>query len=142
MREVRVVAAVLLRRDRVFVARRSPDQHQGGLWEFPGGKVEPGEEDAAALVRELQEELSVTATVGPVLAENRHDYPGIRVHLVAMRATIPGCSEPLLVDHDAAVWATAADLEALDWAPADVPLLPAVRDALSAGDPPRTATTA
>ena len=142
MREVRVVAAVLLRQDRVYVARRSPDQKQGGLWEFPGGKVEPGEDDATALARELAEELRVSATVGPVLAENTHDYPGVRVHLVALLAKIPASAEPALVDHDAAVWATAADLGSLAWAPADVPLLSAVRAALAAPEPPELGPTA
>ena len=142
MREVRVVAAVLLRQDRVFVARRSPDQKQGGLWEFPGGKVEPGEDDASALARELEEELRVAATVGPVVAENTHDYPGVRVHLVALLARIAVEAEPILVDHDAAVWATAADLGSLAWAPADVPLLPAVEALLAAAKTPETAPTA
>lgn len=131
MREVRVVAAVLLRDGRVFVARRSSDRKQGGLWEFPGGKVEPGEDDAEALARELQEELCVAASVGTVLAENTHDYPGIRVHLVALRASISATEEPVLVDHDAARWVLAEELDGLPWAPADVPLLPAVRRALA-----------
>lgn len=131
MREVRVVAAVIVRDGRVFAARRGPGMAMAGAWELPGGKVEPGESDAAALARELAEELEVRADVGPYLGENVHQYEAVRVRLVALGCRLSADQEPRLTEHDAARWLAPHELEAVPWAPADVPLLGAVRDALA-----------
>ena len=126
---MRVVAAVLLRDGRVLAARRPPHKSQGGLWELPGGKVEQGESDQQALVRELQEELGVQVVVDGPLAENRHPYPGGEVHLVALRCRLlSGAPHPH--EHTALRWLDAASLRLLRWAPADLPLLDAVEPLL------------
>lgn len=125
MTEVRVVAGAVVRDGRVLVARRGPTQQLAGLWELPGGKVEPGESDATALARELGEELGIVVDVRELLAESLHDYPRTRVRLVAWHCRLLG-GEPVLTEHDALDWLEGDALAGLSWAPADLPLLPAV----------------
>jgi len=82
---LRVVAAVVWREGRLLLTRRPPGGPFGLCWEFPGGKLEPGESAAQALVRELREELGVGAVPGATLAVTRHDYPGgprVELHFV------------------------------------------------------------
>jgi 8-oxo-dGTP diphosphatase len=125
MSEVRVVAAAVIHQGRLLVAQRGPGQSQAGRWELPGGKVEPGETDAEALVRELMEELGIEVVAGPHLAESPFTVGDRRLRLVAMAARwVAGDLRP--VEHAALSWVDAAGLWALDWCPADLPLLPAV----------------
>ncbi len=86
---VRVAAAVVWRDGRLLLTRRPPGGPLGGLWEFPGGKLEPGESPEAALVRELREELGVEAVPGGEIAVERHDYPhGLAVELHFIRCEL------------------------------------------------------
>jgi 8-oxo-dGTP diphosphatase len=117
MSEVRVVAAAVIHQGRLLVAQRGPGQSQAGRWELPGGKVEPGETDAEALVRELMEELGIEVVAGPHLAESPFTVGDLRP-----------------VEHAALSWVDAAGLWALDWCPADLPLLPAVLAQLDSAD--------
>lgn len=87
MKRILVVAAVIRRDGRILIAERAAHLHQGGLWEFPGGKVEPGEAVDAALVRELQEELGITPTVSSPLLRIAHDYPDKSVCLDVWEVT-------------------------------------------------------
>lgn len=128
--ELRVVAAVLHRDGRVLAARRPAHKSQGGLWELPGGKVEPGEGDATALERELAEELGVRVAVGATLAQAVHTYPEKTVRLVALACTLVR-GEPQALEHQALRWLGSAELHLVEWAPADLPLLPAVRALLT-----------
>jgi 8-oxo-dGTP diphosphatase len=127
MREVQVVAAAIMDDEgRLFAARRGPGMRQAGLWELPGGKIEPGESPEHALAREIHEELGASVTVHERLADSRHAYPDLVVHLIAYRCTIrSGALVP--TEHDAVRWLRPDQLRSLDWAPADVPLLDAVR---------------
>lgn len=121
---IRVVAGVVVDSGRVLVARRRAALRLGGLWEFPGGKVEPGEDDTTALARELLEELNIVVTVHDCLGENEHEGDRGRFCLVAYRCTLEeGTLE--LRDHDEVRWMAPADLHSLTWAPADVPLIAA-----------------
>jgi 8-oxo-dGTP diphosphatase len=113
-----VVAGALLRPGAVLAARRRKD----GRWEFPGGKIEPGESAAEALVRELREELAVDVTVGEVLGHAEQD--GLR--LVLLTAQIVAGDPIPLTDHDELRWLEAADLTAVDWLPLDRALLSAL----------------
>jgi 8-oxo-dGTP diphosphatase len=126
MGSVRVVAGVLVRDGKVLAARRALHKREGGLWELPGGKVEPGEADAAALVRELGEELGVRVEVGAVVGESEHTYAHGTVRLVALRCSLVE-GEPAALEHAEVRWLGAEELGTVEWAPADVPLLEGVR---------------
>jgi 8-oxo-dGTP diphosphatase len=121
---IRVVAAVIVRDGRLLAAQRPPGKREALKWELPGGKVEPGETDAAALARELAEELGVVATVGEALGVVRHGD----VELIALRCAIAG--QPRAIEHAALRWLARAELDAVDWAPADVPLVERLREEL------------
>ena len=122
---VRVVAAVVLRDGLIMAARRGPGVRMAGKWEFPGGKVEPGEDDRTALARELMEELAIVVSVGECMGENVHTEERGPFCLVAYRVQILS-GEPVLTDHDAIRWLHAEELSTLDWAPADVPFVEAL----------------
>lgn len=112
-----VVAGVWIRGGRVLAARRPPHKRQGGLWELPGGKVEPGETEPEALVRELREELGVGVEVGEALGGVDHPYEH---GLIELRAWAVRCgADPVAHEHAALAWVGAEELDALDWAPAD-----------------------
>ena len=135
MKRIAVVGAAILEGGRCFVAQRPPGGAMGHRWEFPGGKVERGEDPRVALVRELHEELSVDVEVGDHLGR------GIAVHgdgdrrfeiqLDVYRATLIGRRRPVLREHLLARWCTAAELAEVDWAAADVPVVPAVAAVLT-----------
>jgi len=126
VKSLRVVAALLERDGLLFAARRAPGRREGGLWELPGGKVEAGETDQAALARELAEELGIEVEVGDFVAEATHTYTHGAVTLVGYRCRLLA-GEPLLRDHDDARWLAADEVGTLAWAPADLPLLAARR---------------
>jgi len=127
---IRVVAAVLLRGDRVLAAQRGPNMRMPGLWEFPGGKVEPGEGDRSALRRELREELAIEVEVGDHLATVHHPYETFEIELVAYRCHL-GDSSPSAREHAALQWLARDELRSLPWSAADIGLLDAVASALS-----------
>jgi 8-oxo-dGTP diphosphatase len=102
-----------------------------GAWEFPGGKVEPGETDAQALARELAEELALEAEVHEKLAEHLERGPERDLLLVLYRVSC-AAGEPQLGQHAALRWLSASELPSLNWAAADRPLLPAVAARLGA----------
>lgn len=121
-----VAAAVIIRGDRVFVTRRGSSEKMAGLWEFPGGKVEPGETVQACIERELAEELAIDCTAGEVLGSNLHRYDGGAINLIAIRVDMATDDWQLTV-HDEARWVTGDELIALELAPADVPIATKVR---------------
>jgi 8-oxo-dGTP diphosphatase len=123
LRRVRVVAALIERAGLLLVARRKDKGARAGLWEFPGGKVEPGEGDAAALVRELREELGVKAQLGSLYARVEHRYPELLVDLVVYRATIAADEVPRALSAQEVRWVKRAELHALPFCEADQPLL-------------------
>lgn len=131
-----VSAAVVVRDGKVLLSQRKGGTHLAGAWEFPGGKVEPGEDPKDALVRELREELGVDATVGDVVEVTFHRYAEAEksVLLLFYAATLkPGSSEPTAVDVAAVTWADASFLDPARFPPADVGVLAKVRALLGGG---------
>lgn len=120
-----VVGAVLVRAGLVLAARRGPAMAQAGLWEFPGGKIEPGESPREALRRELREELHCDVDVGELVETTSHRYSFGTVRLTTFFATLRS-GEPAATEHAELRWLPATDLPGLDWAPADVPAVECV----------------
>jgi 8-oxo-dGTP diphosphatase len=119
-----VVCALIERGGRVLVAQRPAGKSQALLWEFPGGKIEPGEAAEAALVREIGEELCVEIALGERLADAVHDYGRFSITLTPFRATLREAgAEPRATEHVALRWCEPEELRGLDWAPADVPIV-------------------
>ncbi|WP_338126937.1 (deoxy)nucleoside triphosphate pyrophosphohydrolase [Corynebacterium hadale] len=126
-RAIRVVGAVLLIDAHVFAARRNPAKSQGGLWEFPGGKIEDGESPEEALARELREELRIDARVHAPVTSTVHHYDTVTIELSTFYCTlVAGSGEPVLTEHTEARWVPVAELDQLDWAPADIPAVEAI----------------
>jgi 8-oxo-dGTP diphosphatase len=116
-----VAAGVLERNGRILAARRKKGSHLEGHWEFPGGKLEPGESPEECLVRELEEEIGVSIRPGPILEVVFHRYPGKSVLLLFYACTLPESEpEPGAIDCAELLWVERERLPSLDWAPADV----------------------
>jgi 8-oxo-dGTP diphosphatase len=126
LRKVLVVAAVIERRGSILITRRKDDAERGGKWEFPGGKVEPGESEPAALEREILEELGCAVVVGSFLARHTHRYPDLEVELAFYGCTLPAGAEPRAIGVAAMEWAPRAELERFDFCEADLPVLPLI----------------
>lgn len=115
---IEVVAALIWDGDRFLICQRSENKERGLLWEYVGGKVEPGETKQEALIRECREELDVTITVGDVFMDVVHEYPDITVHLTLFHASIAEGTIRLL-EHNAIAWITPAEIPDYDFCPAD-----------------------
>jgi 8-oxo-dGTP diphosphatase len=126
-----VVAAVLFDADEVLACRRRPDKAAGGLWEFPGGKIEPGETPRLALIREIREELNVSIVIDDELTTDVTPVAGGSIELICLRAHLEGARPIDSSDHDRLLWLRAADLDQLEWAAPDQP---AVRHLIAAHD--------
>jgi 8-oxo-dGTP diphosphatase len=126
MHTVLVAAAILIERERVLVTQRKAGTHLEGAWEFPGGKVLPGEDPRVGLRRELAEELGIDATVGEIVdvTFHRYDDVGQAVLLLFFEAALaPGSAAPRAIDVASFAWAEARDLDAARFPPADLAVL-------------------
>ncbi|MBQ9345950.1 MAG: (deoxy)nucleoside triphosphate pyrophosphohydrolase [Oscillibacter sp.] len=108
--------------DRFLICQRPPHKARGLLWEFVGGKVEPGETGEAALARECREELDISVSVGDVFMDVTHVYPDLMVHLTLYHASIAE-GEPKLLEHVDLRWITTGEIEGYDFCPADREIL-------------------
>lgn len=124
MKTINVVAAVIFKDGKVFATQRGYGEFKDG-WEFPGGKVEPGESPEDALRREIREELEVEVNVGDLIDTIEYDYPAFHLSMKCFACTIAGGS-PHLLEHEAAKWLTSTQLGSVDWLPADVTLIPKI----------------
>ena len=115
---IEVVAALIWDKDRFLICQRPKNKARGLLWEYVGGKVEPGETKQEALIRECREELDVTITVGDVFMDVVYEYPDITVHLTLFHASIAEGTIRLL-EHNAIAWITPAEIPDYDFCPAD-----------------------
>jgi len=126
MRRLHVVAAVVRRDGRTLVTRRPDRPGRPGQWEFPGGKVEPGESEPAALRREIGEELGCDVEVGGLILRHQHAYPDLEVELAFYAAALPAGAEPRCLGVAALAWARAGTLSEYDFLEADRVVLPAL----------------
>ena len=122
MKTVKVAAAVILDRGRVYATQRGYGDYKDG-WEFPGGKVEDGETSRQALIREIQEELDLMIDPHTFLASVEYDYPAFHLSMDCFLCTILDRS-PVPNEPEAARWLDRDSLESVDWLPADRALLP------------------
>jgi len=126
-RPVPVVCAIIEREGRVLIAQRPPGKLMPLKWEFPGGKVEPGEDPAAAIVREIREELGCTITGLRPLTPFTHDYRTVVITMIPfVCALAPESPDPHAHEHVALAWVPPAGLHAYDLAAADWPVVAAL----------------
>jgi 8-oxo-dGTP diphosphatase len=125
-----VTAAIMVKNNTVFAARRNPGSHMAGFWEFPGGKIEAEETPAECLARELFEEFGISTKVGAFFGESLYDYGTKTIHLLAYLVThVSGDFQ--LMAHDDLRWLSLNELDQVKWAPADIPLLELYRTSRS-----------
>lgn len=125
MKSIEVVAAVITEGEKIFTTQRGYGEFRD-YWEFPGGKIEPGETEKQALEREIREELECGITVGEKLGTIEYDYPEFHLTMHCFACTIRS-GEPVLKEHKAAKWISGEEIDKIDWLPADRQILPAVK---------------
>ena len=125
-KQIQVVGAVITRDGLVMCAQRGPDGNLPGLWEFPGGKIEPGETQQDALTREITEELGCSIEVGREVTTTTHLYEFGEVTLTTYYCLL-AAGTPTLTEHVAIKWLTPDELDTIPWAPADIPAVTLIR---------------
>ena len=129
MKRIEVVAAVIVRDGEVLATRRGYGEWQG-WWEFPGGKIEPGESPAEALKREIKEELDAEIEIGELFDTVEWDYPAFHLTMHCFLCTL--ISESMhLNEHEDAAWLSAETLYSVKWLPADEGLIPKIASVLA-----------
>lgn len=121
MKTVEVVAAIIIKDGRVFATQRGYGEFKDG-WEFPGGKIEPGESRKEALVREIKEELDADIRVGSLLETVEYDYPAFHLTMHCFFCELIS-EDIVLKEHEDARWLSEEELDTVDWLPADVGLI-------------------
>jgi 8-oxo-dGTP diphosphatase len=117
---MRVVAAIIVKDTSVLICQRKAGQQYAGKWEFPGGKVEPGEELRAALKRELQEELAINATIGPEITRYEYTYPGRAPIQIVFYKVAEFEGEPRNLIFEQIRWETIVNLRTYDFLDGDI----------------------
>ena len=117
-----VVAALIWQENKFMICQRPAHKARGLLWEFVGGKVDPGETKQQALIRECREELAVEVSVGDVFMEVLHEYPDLLVRLTLFNSAIVS-GEPQMLEHNDIQWITVEQIPDFDFCPADVDIL-------------------
>ena len=117
-----VVAALIWQGDKFMICQRPAHKARGLLWEFVGGKVEPGETKEQALIRECREEIAVMLSVGDMFMDVTHEYPDLTVHLTLFNATIAE-GEPVMLEHNDIQWITPSEISNYEFCPADEGIL-------------------
>ena len=127
MKITEVVAALIWRGDEFMICQRPVHKARGLLWEFVGGKVEPGETKEEALIRECREELAITLSVDGVFMDVTHEYPDITVHLTLFNATVSD-GEPQKLEHNDIKWITSSEISNYEFCPADEEILDKIKN--------------
>ena len=126
MKTVKVVAAIIIHENKIFATQRGYGEFKDG-WEFPGGKIEPGETPQEALAREIKEELDIEIEVMGFLETVEYDYPEFHLSMDCFFCVIRS-GELVLKEHEAAKWLTVETLDSVDWLPADKGLVEGIRE--------------
>ena len=126
MKTVKVVAAIIIHENKIFATQRGYGEFKDG-WEFPGGKIEPGETSQEALVREIKEELDIEIEVKDFLETVEYDYPEFHLSMDCFFCSIRS-GDLVLKEHEAAKWLTVETLDSVDWLPADKGLVEGIRE--------------
>ena len=121
MKTVKVVAAVIHKDNKIFATARGYGEFKG-KWEFPGGKIEDGETSQQALVREIQEELDTTITVGELIGTIEYDYPTFHLSMDCFWCEVVD-GELKLLEAEDAKWLSKAELYSVQWLPADITII-------------------
>ena len=129
-KQFNVVGAVITRDGLVMCAQRGYDGNLPGLWEFPGGKIEPGESKRAALMREITEELGCTVEVVREVTTTTYEYEFGEVTLTTFYCRLMA-GTPTLTEHLSIKWLRPDELDTIEWAPADIPSVALIRAELS-----------
>lgn len=127
-----VVAALIWDRGKFMICQRPAHKARGLLWEFVGGKVEPGETMAQALIRECREELDITVAVGDIFTQVVHEYPDIHIRLTLFHCAI-AAGEPKLLEHQDLRWIEPEQIPQFEFCPADRDILELIRRSGSCG---------
>jgi len=130
---IQVTAAVLEKEGKILIAKRRKGGPFGGSWEFPGGRVEPGEIPETALQRELREELEIETRVEELLATSFYDSTSLSIELLAYRVTYLS-GKLRLADHEEIQWVAPTKLQTYDFAAPDLPIVRAVIDSARRGE--------
>lgn len=117
MKTIKVVAAIITHEEKILATQRGYGEFKGG-WEFPGGKIEPGETSQGALVREIREELEMEIEVGDFVETVEYDYPQFHLSMDCFFCTIKS-GNLVLKEHEAAKWLRKEELDTVEWLPAD-----------------------
>lgn len=126
MKTVKVVAAIIRDGNKVFATQRGYGDYKDG-WEFPGGKVEPGETAQQTLVREIKEELDTDIAVGDYLTTIEYDYPTFHLSMQCFWCRIVD-GTPVLKEHEAARWLDVDHIDSVEWLPADLTIIDLIKD--------------
>lgn len=125
MKTIEVVAAIIKEGSKILATQRGYGDLEGG-WEFPGGKIEPGEDPEDAIVREIMEELRVAISVGPLLTTVEHDYETFHLSMRCYVCTLLE-DDLVLTEHHAARWVDGETIDSVAWLPADVKVVSAIK---------------
>ena len=125
MKTIPVVCAVIIRENKVFIARKRPDKSNGGLWEFPGGKIQINESEEEALQRELIEELGLRVIIKQRLKSVKHFYPekSLNIELIPFVCEFVSMDSGVMTDHDKYEWIGLKELDNYNMAAADTPII-------------------
>lgn len=127
-KHIEVVAAIITDNGKIFATQRGYGEFKDG-WEFPGGKIEPGETPEQALMREIQEELNTEIAVGKLFETVEYDYPAFHLTMHCFFCTVQS-GDLVLREHEACKWLSAKELYSVDWLPADKELIRHLKDTL------------
>ena len=126
MKTIRVAAAIIEHEGKILATQRGYGENKDG-WEFPGGKIEPDESPEHAIVREIREELSADIVVNELLTTVEYDYPKFHLSMDCFLATLKEGSDIKLLEHEAMKWLSTGDLDSIDWLPADIEAVKAIK---------------